>query len=98
MRRGGQIPEAHSDAWYDETAKSVYRPDIYLQAARLLVDEGLADEADFPWDSEGYKAPTPAEDFIAGVGFDGRQPNAYIDGLSIGLKGAQVVVGNQIQG
>ena len=51
MRRWGQIAEAKSDEWYVDVAKSVYRPDIYLEAARLLVDEGMADEADFPWDS-----------------------------------------------
>ncbi len=98
MRRWGQIAESHPDSWYDEVAKSVYRPDIYLQAARMLVDEGLANEADFPWDSDGYKAPAPAEDFIDGIAYDGRQPNAYIDSLPIGLKGEQVVVGNEVQG
>src|SRR6185503_18989385 len=37
MRRWGQIPEAKPDAWYAETAKKVYRTDLYLQAAKLLV-------------------------------------------------------------
>ena len=60
MRRWGQIAEAKPDSWYDEVAKSVYKPEIYLEAARMLVDEGLANEADFPWDSDGYKArPRP---------------------------------------
>ncbi|SIO06282.1 CmpA/NrtA family ABC transporter substrate-binding protein [Vannielia litorea] len=98
MRRWGQIAEPKSDDWYAETAKSVYRPDIYLEAARLLVDEGLANEADFPWDSDGYKAPTPAADIIDGIPYDGKAPNAYLDSLPIGLKGAQVVVGNEVQG
>ncbi|MEL7104386.1 MAG: CmpA/NrtA family ABC transporter substrate-binding protein [Pseudomonadota bacterium] len=98
MRRWGQIAEQKPDSWYDEVAKSVYRPDIYLEAARLLVDEGLANEADFPWDSDGYKAATPAEDIIDGIGYDGRTPNAYLESLPIGLKGAQIVVGNEIQG
>lgn len=96
MRRWGQIPEAKSDEWYDETAKSVYRPDIYLEAAKLLVDEGKADEVDFPWETDGYKAPTPAADIIDGVPYDGRAPNAYLDSLTIGLKGSQRIEGSTI--
>src|SRR5437016_5071219 len=57
MRRWGQITEAKPDAWYVETAAKVYRPDLYLQAARLLVNEGKAEAADFPWGSDGYRAP-----------------------------------------
>lgn len=98
MRRWGQIAEPKSDSWFDEVAKSVYRPDIYLQAARHLVEEELAAEADFPWDSDGYKAPTPADDIIDGIAFDGKTPNAYLDSLPIGLKGSQVISGNEVQG
>jgi nitrate/nitrite transport system substrate-binding protein len=98
MRRWGQIAEPQTDEWFIDQAKSVYRPDIYLQAARMLVDEGLANETDFPWDSDGFKAATPAEDIIDGIPYDGRTPNAYIDSLPIGLKGNQTVVGNKIQG
>ena len=36
MRRWGQISEPKSAAWYDETAKRVYRPDLYEAAAKLL--------------------------------------------------------------
>ena len=54
MRRWGQIAEAKDDAWYDETAKSVYRPDLYLAAAKLLVADGKAKKEDFPWDTDGY--------------------------------------------
>ncbi len=96
MRRWGQIAESKTDSWYDEVARSVYRPDIYLEAARSLVDDGLAIEADFPWDSDGYKAPTPAEDVIDGIAYDGRAPNAYLSSLIIGLKEGQIVVGDQI--
>ncbi|MCJ7871922.1 CmpA/NrtA family ABC transporter substrate-binding protein [Marinovum sp. 2_MG-2023] len=98
MRRWGQITEAKPDSWYDEVAKSVYKPEIYLQAARMLVDEGLANEADFPWDSDGYKAPTPAGDIIDGIAYDGKTPNAYLDSLPIGLKGEQMVVGTEVKG
>ncbi|MFW8636672.1 CmpA/NrtA family ABC transporter substrate-binding protein [Cribrihabitans pelagius] len=98
MRRWGQIAEAKPDSWFEEVAKSVYKPGLYLEAARLLVEEGLAEEADFPWDSDGYKAPTPAADIIDGIPYDGRQPNAYLDSLPIGLKASQTVVGEAVQG
>lgn len=97
MRRWGQIAEPVSDEWFFDTAKDVYRPDIYLSAARSLVDDGMAAEADFPWDSDGFKAPTPAEDIIDGIAYDGRTPNAYLESLPIGLKGEQMIVGNEIK-
>ena len=37
MRRWGQIAEPKSDQWYFDAAKKVYRPDIYLKAAKLVV-------------------------------------------------------------
>jgi len=98
MRRWGQIAEAKPDSWYDEVAKSVYKPELYLEAAKLLVEEGLANSADFPWDSDGYKAPTPAEDIIDGIEFNGAMPNAYLESLPIGLKGEQIVSGSDIKG
>ena len=96
MRRWGQIPAGQTDDWYAETAKKVYRPDIYLKAAELLVAEGKAKKDDFPFGTDGYKAPDKG--FMDGVVYDGRKPNAYIDGLKIGLKGAQKVVGNAVEG
>lgn len=96
MRRWGQIAAPQTDAWFAEKAAEVYLPAIYLEAAKLLVAEGLADEADFPWDSDGYRAPTA--EFIDGVTYDGRSPNAYLDSLAIGLKGGQTVVGGEVQG
>ncbi|MBK8176766.1 MAG: ABC transporter substrate-binding protein [Rhodospirillales bacterium] len=96
MRRWGQIAEGKPDSWYQDVAKKVYRPDIYLKAARLLVDEGKAKEADFPWDSDGYRATTAA--FIDGVSYDGHKPNDYLSKLSIGLKGDQRVDGTRIVG
>ncbi|WP_119304131.1 CmpA/NrtA family ABC transporter substrate-binding protein [Dongia deserti] len=91
MRRWGQIPEAKPDSWFAEAAKSVYRPDFYLQAAKILVEEGKAAQEDFPWDSDGYRAPTA--DFIDGMTYDGRKPNDYLRTLAIGLKGTQRVEG-----
>jgi nitrate/nitrite transport system substrate-binding protein len=96
MRRWGQIADFKDDAWYAETAKSVYKPDIYLKAAKMLVEEKKANEADFPWSSDGYKPATA--DFIDGVTYDPKQPNAYIDSLKIGLKGHQTVEGSEIVG
>lgn len=96
MRRWGQIAEPKSDDWYAEVAASVYRPDLYLAAARHLVEEDLADKADFPWDADGYRAPTA--EFIDGVEFDGRKPNDYLKSFAIGLKGEQKVIGNGVEG
>jgi len=94
MRRWGQVAEQKDDAWYDDVAKSVYRPDIYLEAAKMLLEEGYVAEAEVPWDSDGYKAPTPAADIIDGIPFDARQPNAYLESLEIGLKTDQLVENN----
>ena len=96
MRRWGQITEGKSDAWYDEVAKKVYRPDIYLKAARMLVDEELVKEADFPWETDGYRPPQT--EFIDGITFDGRKPNDYLKKFPIGLKGAEIVNGNSVVG
>jgi nitrate/nitrite transport system substrate-binding protein len=93
MRRWGQIAEDKADGWYDEVARSVYRPDIYMTAAKMLVDEGAIDAADIP-ETDGYRAPT--SDFIDGIAYDGRQPNAYIDSLTIGLKTGQTVSGTEV--
>ncbi|MFA6266061.1 MAG: CmpA/NrtA family ABC transporter substrate-binding protein [Pseudolabrys sp.] len=94
MRRWGQLPEAKSDAWYDDTAKKVYRPDLYLEAAKALVAEGKAKKADFPWDSSGYRDAT--SEFIDKVAYDGRKPNDYLSRLAIGLKGDQRVSGSKV--
>jgi nitrate/nitrite transport system substrate-binding protein len=87
MRRWGQITEAKPDAWYVETVAKVYRPDLYLQAARLLVNEQKAEAADFPWSSDGYRAPQVK--FIDGAVFDGHRPNEYLAQFVIGLKSGQ---------
>ncbi|TWT31071.1 Nitrate transport protein NrtA precursor [Posidoniimonas corsicana] len=84
MRRWGQIPQAKPAEWYDEVAKKVYKPEIYLQAAKLLVEEELIDEADVPWDTDGYKPAT--SDFIDGKTYDGRKPLEYLSAFEIGNK------------
>ena len=92
MRRWGQIGEHKSTEWYEEAAKSVYLPDVYLQAARLLVDEGYVKEEDFPWDSDGFRPAT--DEFIDGITYDGRDPNGYLESLNIGLKEDSAKVGS----
>ncbi len=89
MRRWGQIAEHKPDQWYFDTAKKVYRPDLYTEAAKELVAEGKFKPSDFPdfAAEEGFKPATDA--FLDGVTYDGRKPNAYIDQLKIGLKGKQ---------
>lgn len=96
MRRWGQIAGTKPDAWYDETAKSVYKPAIYEEAAKLLVAEGNAKAEDFPFGTDGYKAPSSA--FIDHVEYDGRKPNDYLSRLPIGLKDGQTVTDAGVQG
>jgi nitrate/nitrite transport system substrate-binding protein len=96
MRRWGQIAASQTDGWYEETAKSVYRPDIYLAAAKELVADGKATKGDFVWDSDGF-LPANA-DFIDGLSFDARKPNDYLAKLDIGLKQSQHVVDGKIVG
>ena len=89
MRRWGQIGEQKSDQWYHEIARKVYRPDIYLAAARELLQEGKIKAEEIPWDSDGFREPQA--EFIDGVVYDGKKPNAYLARFPIGLKGADTV-------
>ena len=86
MRRWGQIADAKPDSWYDETAKSVYRPDIYRQAAEALIAEGEVSAAEFPdfATESGYRPPQ--SEFIDNVTYDGTKPNDYLKLFKIGLK------------
>jgi nitrate/nitrite transport system substrate-binding protein len=88
MRRWGQIAEDKPDAWYLDTAKSVYRPDLYMDAAKSLVADGNAPADSFP-ESDGYRSYTAKA--IDGVMFDARKPSAYVASFSIGLKAGQTV-------
>ncbi|MET0106735.1 MAG: CmpA/NrtA family ABC transporter substrate-binding protein [Sedimenticola sp.] len=87
MRRWGQISDAKSDSWYDETAKSVYRPDIYRMAAEALIADGTIPASEFPdFETEsGYRPPQT--EFIDGITYDGTKPNDYLKQFKIGLKG-----------
>ena len=50
----------------------------------LLVAEGHLDASEIPT-TDGYKPPTG--DFIDGVVYDGREPNAYLAKFAVGLQG-----------
>lgn len=95
MRRWGQITDSKSADWYHDTVKEIYRPDIYLEAAGLLIEEGYFVADDFPYDTAnppmsdkwfGYKPKTPASDFIDGIPYDGRDPVGYLNAHMIGNK------------
>jgi len=83
MRRWGQIGEAKPDSWYIDTAKKVYRPDIYLQAAKALIAEKKLLDSEVP-KTDGFKGVQGG--FIDGVSYDGRKPNDYLAKFKIGLK------------
>ena len=89
MRRWGQIAEGKPDAWYDEVARKVYRPDIYETAAKSLIAEKLAKPEHFPdfATEDGFR--DPQTHFIDGIVYNGKEPNKYIDKFSIGLKSGQ---------
>ena len=95
MRRWGQIAEAKPDQWYLDTAKAVYRPDLYMAAANSLVADGLAEAGDFP-ETDGFRTYTkPA---IDGITFDARKPAAYAAGFAIGLRDGQTVTASGVTG
>ena len=83
MRRWGQIPEAKPEEWYHETAKNVYRPDIWKKAAAFLVEEGKIPASDIP-ETDGYKPAT--SEFIDGNTFDAKKPIDYVNSFKIGNK------------
>jgi len=89
MRRWGQVPEAKPDNWYLETARRVYRPEIYRLAAEELIHEGKAKAADFPDFARETGFRPPQSGFIDGLVYDGTQPNAYLAKFAIGLKGQE---------
>ena len=89
MVRWGQITEPKPDAWFAETAAKIYRPDVYMEAVKELIDDGEFTDADFAPAHEakangGYKPIDSA--FIDGLSYDGRKPNDYIKSFKIGLK------------
>lgn len=94
MRRWGQITDHKPDSWYDEIAKKVYKPDLYLKAANLLIKEGKIKAEEIPTGTDGYKKPQT--EFIDEITFDGRKPNDYLKQFKIGLKKKQTVTGGKV--
>ncbi|MBB3046417.1 nitrate/nitrite transport system substrate-binding protein [Litorivivens lipolytica] len=91
MRRWGQIAEHKPDSWYMETAKKVYRPDIYRAAAEELIVDGVMQASDFPDFAKETGFKPPQKEFIDGVTYDGTKPNDYLGKFKIGLKGKDEV-------
>ena len=91
MRRWGQISEQKLDSWFMETAKKVYRPDIYAQAAQELIAEGKVTASEFPdfAKEDGFRAPQTH--FIDGITYNGKKPNDYLKKFEIGLKGKEKI-------
>ncbi|NJM79119.1 MAG: ABC transporter substrate-binding protein [Flavobacterium sp.] len=83
MRRWGQITEKKPAAWYEETIKKIYKPEIWKKAADLLVAEGKIPAEDIPT-TDGYKPATT--DFIDGNKYDAKDPIGYINSFKIGNK------------
>lgn len=83
MRRWGQLPEAKPDSWYEETARKIYLPDVWLEAAKELVAQGKMSATAIP-QTDGYRTSTG--DFIDGIVYDGRKPNEYLAKFPIGNK------------
>ncbi|OIP09173.1 MAG: nickel ABC transporter substrate-binding protein [Betaproteobacteria bacterium CG2_30_68_42] len=84
MRRWGQIDASKPDAWYLETAKKVYKPDVYKAAALALIADGKARATDFPLKTDGFRGVQGG--FIDGLSYDGKKPNAYLKQFKIGNK------------
>ena len=84
MRRWGQIATEQPDSWYEQTAKKVYRADLYRAAAEELIAAGSIDTSILP-PAEAMSAGSSR--FIDGIEFDAKQPNAYLDKFALGLQG-----------
>ena len=93
MRRWGQIAEDKTDQWYFDTAKAVYRPDLYLAAAQKLVADGVIPADSVP-ETDGFKGDQTG--FIDGLTYNGKAPNAYLAQFPIGLKQGQKVTATGI--
>jgi nitrate/nitrite transport system substrate-binding protein len=95
MRRWGQIATDKDDQWYFDTAKAVYRPDLYLAAAKKLAADGVIPADSVP-ETNGFRGEQGG--FIDGITFDGSKPNAYIAKFAIGLKKGQKVTAAGVSG
>lgn len=83
MKRWGQITGNKPDEWYHSKIKEIYKPEIWLQAANVLLKEGVLQKNEIP-ETDGYKPATT--EFIDHMMYDGKKPTEYIDSFKIGLK------------
>ncbi|MEO8238835.1 MAG: CmpA/NrtA family ABC transporter substrate-binding protein [Flavobacterium sp.] len=83
MKRWGQIAEPKTNEWYHTKIKEIYKPEIWMAAAKLLLEEGFLEKTEIPV-TDGYKPPTA--EFIDNMLYDGKKPVEYIKGFKIGIK------------
>jgi nitrate/nitrite transport system substrate-binding protein len=83
MKRWGQITGDMPNEWYHSKIKEIYKPEIWLKAANLLLEQGVLQKNEIP-QTDGYK-PATAQ-FIDHMVYDGKKPNEYINSFKIGLK------------
>ena len=86
MRRWGQISDHKPTSWYMDIAKKVYRPDIYVKAAKELIAEGHVKASEFPNFATETGFKKPQKDFIDNITYDGTKPVEYLEKFKIGLK------------
>lgn len=83
MKRWGQIAEPKTNEWYHTKIKEIYKPEIWMAAAKILLEEGFLAKTEIPV-TDGYKPATT--EFIDNMLYDGRKPVEYIKGFKIGIK------------
>lgn len=83
MKRWGQIAEPKTNEWYHTKIKEIYKPEIWMAAAKILFEEGFLAKNEIPV-TDGYKPPTT--EFIDNMLYDGKKPVEYIKGFKIGIK------------
>ncbi len=83
MKRWGQIAEPKTNEWYHTKIKEIYKPEIWMAAAKLLLEEGFLAKTEIPV-TDGYKPATT--EFIDNMLYDGKKPVEYIKGFKIGIK------------
>ena len=86
MRRWGQISTSQTNQWYLETAQKAYRPDIYVQAAQALIQEGKMQDTQFPSLKNNAFIKAPQTSALDHIVFDAKQPNQFLAAFKIGYK------------
>jgi nitrate/nitrite transport system substrate-binding protein len=83
MKRWGQITGNKTDEWYHSKIREIYKPEIWREAANLLLKDGYLQKNEIP-ETDGYKPATT--EFIDNLLYDGRKPIDYINSFKIGNK------------